>query len=72
MLDVKLWVITLHSIAITAMVTVLISIALMFTRWKRPKKPGIVGEISISLFVPIVWMQWLCGTLIASTSLQKA
>lgn len=58
--------------SITAMVIALISIALMFTRWKKPKKPGIVGEISISLFVPIVWMQWLCGTLIASTSLQKA
>lgn len=39
---------------------------------EEAQKHGIVGEISISLFVPIVWMQWLCGTLIASTSLQKA
>ncbi len=52
--------------------SVLISIALMFTRWKKPKKPGIVDEIWISLFALIAWMQWLCGTLIASTSLQKA
>ncbi len=36
------------------MVTVLILIALMFTRWKKPKKPGIVDEISISLFALIV------------------
>lgn len=30
------------------------------------------GRESISLFALIAWMQWQCGTLIASTSLQKA
>ncbi len=39
---------------------------------EEAQKPGIVVEISISLFALIAWMQWQCGTLIASTSLQKA
>ncbi|EFJ1799280.1 DUF4102 domain-containing protein [Escherichia coli] len=40
---------------------------------KPKEKPyRLLDGNGLYLYVPVAWMQWLCGTLIASTSLQKA